>query len=117
MNKLNISSLPVDVAQMIGKDDSGTFVIAGDRYFKRIPLCLKRCRAKDAKPRFPIVALWANHKPRSTTSLFMARGRAQGDPDKVGQAPRFVNHGIPETTEKGRFSFRVFGLFCGWIPG
>ena len=91
MNKLNISSLPVDVAQMIGKDDSGTFVIASDRYFKRIPFCLTRRRTKDAKPGFPIVALWANHKRRSTTSLFMARHR--------------VNHGIHRNHGKRRPSF------------
>jgi hypothetical protein len=52
MNKLHVTNFPIDIAQVISKNDAGTTVTADDRYFKRVAFCLTRCGTKDAKPGF-----------------------------------------------------------------
>ena len=90
MNKLNVTSFPIDVAHVISKNDAGTSVTADDRYFKRVAFCLTRCRAKDAKPSFSVVTFWADNKSRTTPRLFMAGRWTQGNPDKVASVRNVV---------------------------
>ena len=83
MNKLDISSFPIDVAQVIGKYDSGTSVTAGDRYFKWVAFGLTCCWTKDAKPGFSVVTFGANNKSWPTPRLFVTRRWTQRNPDKI----------------------------------
>jgi len=48
MNQLNVSSLPIDVSQMIGKNHTRRSIFVCDLDFERIAFRLSGCRAQDA---------------------------------------------------------------------
>lgn len=114
MNQLNVTSFPIDIAQMIGKDDSGISVAADDRYFKRVAFCLTRCRTKDAEPSFSVVTFGANNKSRPTPRLFMARRWTQRNPDKVASVWNVVLRFPFQSTTSRPTSFPKSVSPCSW---
>lgn len=48
MHELDVSCSPVDITQMIRKDNSGNFFFAYDRYLKRVPFRLACRRTEHA---------------------------------------------------------------------
>ena len=83
MNQLNVASSPIDVSQMVCKHNRGCSIVVCDLHFERIALGLPGCRAQDAQPSLPIVALWTDDQSWTPTSLLVTRSWAERNPDPI----------------------------------
>ena len=101
MNQLNVSSSPVDVSQVVRKHHTGCSVFVCDFYFERIALCLAGCRAQDAQPSFPIVALGTDDQRWTPTCLFVTRCGTERNPDPIASVGN-IGDGFPIQSSTSR---------------
>ena len=114
MNQLNVSSSPVDVSQVVSKHHTGCSVFVCDFYFERVALCLAGCRAQDAQPSFPIVALGTDDQRWASSCLFVTGSRTERDPDPIASVGN-VGCGLPfqSTTSRPRSDPKSISP-CNW---
>ena len=101
MNQLNVSSSPVDVLQMVRKHHTGCSVFDCDLHFERIALGLAGCRAQDAQPSFPIVALGTEDQRWTPTCLFVTRCGTERNPDPIASVGN-IGDGFPIQSSTSR---------------
>ena len=82
-DKLGVPDAPIETFHLIGDNDAAELKSGRNGHFEGITFYMARHWAKNCKSDFPVVGRRRENNGRSSSSLFMASLRIEGDPDSI----------------------------------